>query len=92
MDPHDVVQTLLRTEKGTAQEPQRKYRFAVRIEATKIQIRQAVEAVYSVKVATVNTAIVHGKLRRLRQSLGRRPDWKKAIVTLRDGFTIETTS
>jgi len=92
MDPQSVVQTLLRTEKGTAQESLRKYRFAVRREATKVQIRQAVEALYQVQVAAVNTAVVYGKPRRLRQSLGRRPDWKQAIVTLRDGFKIETAS
>lgn len=89
MTPHDVINTLLRTEKGTLQQPSRKYLFDVHPEANKIQIRQAVETLYSVKVAQVNTSRMHGKLRRLRAQLGRRPDWKKAIVTLRDGHTIE---
>ncbi|MBI4227998.1 MAG: 50S ribosomal protein L23 [Candidatus Omnitrophica bacterium] len=89
MIPQDVVRTLLRTEKGTLQQPQRKYLFDVHPSANKVQIRQAVETLYAVKVAKVNTSIVHGKLRRLRAQLGRRADWKKAIVTLRDGHTIE---
>lgn len=90
MMPQDVIRTLLRTEKGTRQEPLRKYWFAVESGANKIQIRQAVEHLYSVKVVSVNTSIAHGKMRRLRAQAGRRPDWKKAIVTLRDGFKIET--
>lgn len=89
MIPQDVVNTLLRTEKGTLQQPRRKYLFDVHPSANKIQIRQAVEALYAVKVSKVNTSRMHGKLRRLRAQLGRRADWKKAVVTLRDGFTIE---
>ncbi len=91
MTPQDVIKTLLRTEKGTLQQPRRKYLFDVHPAANKIQIRQAVETLYSVKVEKVNTLCVLGKLRRLRTQLGRRPDWKKAMVTLRDGHTIETT-
>ncbi len=91
MESADVIRTLLRTEKGTLQEPLRKYLFAVSRDANKVQIRQAVEQLYQVKVEKVNTGIVHGKLRRLRYQLGRRPDWKKAGVTLGDGFKIETT-
>lgn len=92
MTPQDVIKTLLRTEKGTLQQPRRKYLFDVRPDANKIQIRQAVETLYSVKVEKVNTLRAHGKLRRLRTQLGRRPDWKKAVVTLRDGQTIEVAS
>ena len=86
----DVIQTILRTEKGTLLEPRRKYFFAVAVGSNKIQIRQAVEQLYNVKVQRVNTCLMHGKLRRLRAQLGRRPDWKRAIVTLRDGDKIET--
>lgn len=92
MDPQDVIRTLLRTEKSTRQERQRKYCFAVDRLANKIQVRQAVEQLYHVKVAKVNTMLAYGKPRRLRQQLGRRADWKKAIVTLRDGHTIETAT
>lgn len=90
MIPQDIVRTLLRTEKGTLLQPKRKYLFDVHPSANKVQIRQAVETLYAVKVSKINTSLVHGKLRRLRAALGRRPDWKKAVVTLKDGFTIET--
>lgn len=89
--PQHVVHTLLRTEKGTLQEPQRKYLFVVARSANKVQIRQAVEALYQVKVAQVNTLLMHGKPRRLRSALGHRPDWKKAVVTLREGHKIEVS-
>lgn len=92
MLPQDLIRTLLRTEKGTQQESWRKYWFAVDGQANKIQIRQAVEQLYAVKVASVNTSVMHGKMRRLRAQAGRRPDWKKAVVTLREGFKIETTA
>ncbi|MBI4313799.1 MAG: 50S ribosomal protein L23 [Candidatus Omnitrophica bacterium] len=91
MIAQEIVRTLLRTEKGTLQEPSRKYLFAVAKEANKIEIRTAVESLYRVKVAKVNTSIAHGKLRRLRTAVGRRPDWKKAVVTLQEGHKIETT-
>jgi len=88
---YDVVKTLLRTEKGTALAPDRQYLFEVAKSATKIQIKSAVEQIYNVKVQAVNTAVVSGKKKRVRQELGRTPDWKKAIVTLKEGSKIETT-
>ncbi len=91
MISYDVVKNLVRTEKGTTLEPGRKYLFSVDRKATKIQIKQAVEEIYNVKVGEVNTIIVPGKKRRVRQQLGRTPDWKKAIVTLKEGSKIETT-
>lgn len=91
MHAYDVVKNLVRTERATFLEPQRKYLFQVANSANKIQIRQAVEEIYKVKVEAVNTSIVPGKLRRVRQELGRTTPWKKAIVTLRDGHKIEVT-
>ena len=88
---YDVVKTLIRTEKGTTLEPDRKYLFEVTRGATKIQIKKAVEEIYSVKVEGVNTMVVSGKKKRVRQQLGRTPDWKKAIVTLKEGSKIEVT-
>ena len=88
---YDIVKTLIRTEKGTMLEPDRKYLFEVARQATKIEIKKAVEEIYSVKVQDVNTVIVHGKRKRVRQQLGRTPDWKKAIMTLKEGSKIETT-
>ena len=91
MNAYDVVKNLVRTERATFLEPQRKYLFQVVNSANKIQIRQAVEEIYKVKVEAVNPSVVPGKLRRVRQELGRTTPWKKAIVTLKDGHKIEVT-
>ena len=91
MISYDVVKTLLRTEKGTTLEPDRKYLFQVSSRATKIDIKKAVEEIYNVKVQNVNTAIVSGKKKRVRHQLGYTSDWKKAIVTLKEGSKIEVT-
>lgn len=88
---YDVVKNLVRTERATLLEPQRKYLFQVANEANKVQIRQAVEEIYKVKVEAVNTSVVPGKFRRVRQALGMTTPWKKAIVTLKDGHKIEVT-
>ena len=66
------------------------YTFEVHPEATKPAIRQAVEQLWGVKVTGVWTSQQRGKTRRVGRSVGRRSDWKKAIVKLREGDTIET--
>lgn len=80
---------MLRTEKSTRFEPEGKYLFLVDISANKIQIKRAVEEIYKVKVRDVNTLISAGKLRKVRYQLGKTPDFKKAIVTLKEGQKIE---
>ena len=87
----DIVKTLLRTEKGTFIEPQRKYLFQVAKFANKIQIKDAIEEIYTVKVDDVNTGVIPGKRKKVRQEFGYTPDWKKAIVTLKEGFKIDVT-
>lgn len=89
MQPQDIIKALLRTEKSTFYEPQGKYLFLVNNAANKIQIKHAVEQIYKVKVSTVNTFISCGKLKRVRHQLGRTPDAKKALVTLKEGQKIE---
>lgn len=91
MISYDVIKTLLRTEKGTSLEPDRKYLFRVASRATKIDVKKAVEEIYNVKVQDVNTVVVSGKRKRVRQQFGRTPDWKKAMVTLKEGSKIEVT-
>ncbi len=91
MHAYDVVKNLVRTERATLLEPQRKYLFQVATNANKIQIRNAVEEIYKVKVEAVNTSLLPGKLRRVRQELGTTTGWKKAIVTLKEGHKIEVT-
>ena len=88
---YDVVKNLIRTEKGTMIEPDRKYLFQVARSANKVQIRKAVEEIYKVKVQDVNTSAVRGKMKRVRQEIGSTTPWKKAVVTLRDGQKIEVT-
>lgn len=89
--PYDTIISLLRTEKGTTLLPFNKYIFLVNKRANKCQIKNAVEQIYKVKVAKVNSAIVPGKLKRVRFQLGRTAEWKKAIVTLKAGYKINVT-
>jgi large subunit ribosomal protein L23 len=86
---YQVIDSLLRTEKGIQQAPDNKYLFRVQKNANKIEIKKAVEAIYKVKVLTVNTGIMRGKLKRVRREQGKTPDWKKAVVTLKEGQKIE---
>lgn len=89
--PYDIIKALLRTEKSTLYEPQSKYLFLVEKRANKVQIKTAVEQIYKVKVQDVNTSIYPGKLKRVRHQLGKTPDFKRAVVTLREGQKIQTT-
>lgn len=88
---YDVIKTLLRTEKGTSLEPQRKYIFHVNKKSNKLEIKKAVEEIYKVKVLDVNTVLVPGKSKRVRQEIGYTVDWKKALVTLKEGEKIEVS-
>lgn len=87
--PHQIVRRPVVTEKGTALKEQNKYLFEVDRRANKVQIRQAVEALFHVKVAAVHTVAMRGRLKRLGRFVGRTSDWKKAIVTLKEGHSIE---
>ena len=89
--PYDVIKTLVRTEKGTMLEEQRKYLFQVATKANKIEIKKAVEDIYKVKVQDVNTSTVRGKLKTVRREAGSTTPWKKAVVTLKEGQKIEVT-
>jgi large subunit ribosomal protein L23 len=85
----DVVKRPLITEKNErARELARQYAFEVHRDATKIQVKQAVEALFKVHVTDVRTAIARGKNKRVGRSVGQRPNWKKAFVTLKEGETI----
>jgi large subunit ribosomal protein L23 len=85
----DVVVRPLITEKAERnREANRSFAFEVHREATKIQVKQAVEKLFNVHVITVRTAVARGKNKRVGRSSGRRSNWKKAFVTLKDGDTI----
>jgi large subunit ribosomal protein L23 len=86
----DVVQGPVITEKGSlVQEAGNQVVFRVNPRASKIDIRRAVEALFKVKVEKVRTSRQLGKVRRVGRHLGRRPDWKKAYVTLAEGSRID---
>ena len=89
MEARDILIRPIVTEKSTALMEQGKYTFRVPLAATKIQIRQAVEQIFKVKVQAVNTMRCEGKLKRMGRTQGRRSDWKKAVVTLKPGEAIE---
>lgn len=89
MEARDILIRPIVTEKSTALMEQGKYTFRVPLAATKIQIRQAVEQIFKVKVQAVNTMRYKGKLKRMGRTQGRRSDWKKAVVTLKPGEAIE---
>jgi large subunit ribosomal protein L23 len=93
MNTFHIIKTVRLTEKGTRQgEKYNQYTIVADPRATKTQIRQAVQELFKVKVQRVNTLNVRGKLRRQRTSqAGRSSNWKKAIVTLKEGDKIILT-
>ena len=86
---YDTIKHIIRSEKGSGMLAKNKYLFHVANDANKIQIKQAVEEIYNVTVKKVNTLNAQGKWRRVRYKEGKTPDWKKAIVTLKQGDKIE---
>jgi large subunit ribosomal protein L23 len=88
-DPRDVLLKPVISEKSYGLLDEGKYTFIVRPDANKTQIKQAVEAVFRVKVTGVNTLNRQGKRRRTRQGWGKRVDTKRAIVTLAEGDRID---
>ena len=88
--PHDVIKAPLVSEKGTLlTESANQVLFKVRPDANKIEVKFAVETLFKVKVTQVRMARYLGKMRRIGKNMGRRPDWKKAYVTLKDGDKID---
>jgi len=89
-DARSIVRRALITEKGTAMREKRgQYHFEVARDANKIEIKRAIETIFSVKVAEVRTMQSHGKVKRQGRFAGRQNDWKKAIVTLKPDQKIE---
>lgn len=88
---YQIIKALLRTEKSTMLESERKYLLLVDSQASKPEIKRAVQEIYKVKVSSVNTLILPGKLRRVRYQLGKTPDYKRAVVTVAKGQKIEVS-
>jgi large subunit ribosomal protein L23 len=89
LHPNQVLLAPVVTEKSYELAEQRKYSFKVHPDAHKTQVRQAVEELFNVKVEGVNMLKVQSKPKRRGMIRGRKPGWKKAIVQLREGDTIE---
>jgi large subunit ribosomal protein L23 len=92
LDAYDVIVRPVITEKSTMASEYNQVVFNVRREATKPQIKQAVEQLFDVKVKSVNTLNRKGKVKRFKGILGRRKDTKKAVVTLEEGQSIDVTT
>lgn len=84
-----IVRPLMTEKTSAAYQDRQEYTFEVASDATKPAIKQAIEKLFGVTVTGVQTMNCRGKRRRVGQSIGTRANWKKAIVTLKDGDTIE---
>lgn len=89
---YDTILAPVITEKATLLSEHNKVVFRVPLTATKVEVKAAVEKLFNVKVASVNTIRTKGKTKRFRGHMGRRSDTKKAIVTLVDGHSIDVTT
>ena len=84
-----IVRPLITEKSSAAYQARGEYTFEVHVDASKPQIRSAIEQLFGVKVTGVWTSNQRGKEKRMGKTVGRRPNWKKAIGTLREGDTIE---
>ncbi len=89
---YDVIVQPVITEKSTAASEYNKVVFKVRNNATKPQIKDAVEKLFDVKVKSVNTLVRKGKIKAFKQTIGKQSDTKRAIVTLEEGHRIDVTT
>jgi large subunit ribosomal protein L23 len=86
----DIIKGPIVTEKlDRAREEHHQYSFLVDKAANKTEIRHAVEKLFKVSVVDVRTSIARGKVKRIGKSIGRRPNWKRAVVTLKEGQSID---
>ena len=89
---YDLVRSPVVTEKSTRGSEHNQVTFKVPLDATKPEIKAAVEGLFSVKVVAVNTVRQLGKIKRFRGRVGKSPDFKKAMVTLAEGQSIDVTT
>jgi large subunit ribosomal protein L23 len=87
---YEIIKKPLLTEKSTKMKEgdKQKYIFEVDIKAEKKDIKEAIEGVFDVKVEDINTVIVRGKVKRVGRNFGKRSNWKKAYVLLKEGYSI----
>jgi large subunit ribosomal protein L23 len=91
-EAYDIILSPMVTEKSTMGSEHNQITFRVPLSANKLEIKAAVEQLFKVKVNAVNTLRQKGKLKRFRGKLGKRPDYKKAIVSLAEGEMIDVTT
>lgn len=84
-----ILRPLLTEKNALLKETQNRVAFEVAKDANKLEIKRAVEDAFKVSVEAVNVVNVKGKVKRLGRNLGKRRDWKKAVITLKEGSTIE---
>ncbi|MEW5729254.1 MAG: 50S ribosomal protein L23 [Pseudomonadota bacterium] len=89
---YDIIRAPVITEKATMGSEHNQVTFKVPLNASKPEIKAAVEGVFGVKVTAVNTLVAKGKVKRFRGRVGQRSDVKKAVVTLAEGQTIDVTT
>ncbi len=89
---YEIIRSPVITEKATLLSEHNQVTFRVPLDAAKPEIKSAVENLFKVKVKAVNTLRQKGKVKRFRGRLGKRPDYKKAIVTLAEGHSIDITT
>ncbi len=89
MDPYSIIVNPVVTEKSTLLQEKGKYTFAVYKSSSKTDIIRAIESAFDVQVDSVNTFNIKGKTRRVGRNLAKRPDKKRAIVTLKSGESIQ---
>ena len=87
---HSIIKRPIITEKTNhLREEHGRYVFEVALGANKIEIRHAVESIFNVGVTDISTLVLRGKKKNFRRGFGKKPNWKKAVVTLRAGDTID---
>jgi large subunit ribosomal protein L23 len=89
---YQIILSPIVTEKATGMSERNQFAFRVTLDATKPQIKAAVEGLFNVQVLAVNTLVVRGKRKRFRGREGKRSDWKKAMVRLAEGQSIDLTT
>jgi large subunit ribosomal protein L23 len=86
---YDIIRRPLDTEKlDKARDARNEYAFEIDRRANKLEVKSAIEGLFKVKVTGIRTMVVRGKEKRIGKSVGQRPNWKKAIVTLKEGDAI----
>ena len=85
---HNILVKPMLTEKSSLAKEENKYFFQVRPDASKIEIKKAIKELFKVDVTSVNTTNYQGKKKRLGKFIGKKPNWKKAIITLKEGESI----